>query len=134
MHPELVGNRLALARYRIHGDVSARSGMKILIAGFSQGGHVVGDTTENLTKANDSAVSHGVRKLGTVPLRAPRLKARDTRLPAKRVPRARRGLRGGSSKPCFDHHFAVRVVSGGVKAAERRGVSHGEERGVPSHR
>src|ERR1700674_5810377 len=43
---------------RIHNDVSACSSMKILVAGFSQGAHVVGDTIENLTNANDGAVSH----------------------------------------------------------------------------
>lgn len=43
---------------RIHGDVSACPSMKLLLGGFSQGAHVVGDTIENLTKANDSAVPH----------------------------------------------------------------------------
>jgi hypothetical protein len=43
---------------RVKGDASACPSMKILIAGFSQGAHVVGDTIENLTNANNSSVSH----------------------------------------------------------------------------
>jgi Cutinase len=43
---------------RIKGDASACSGMKILVAGFSQGAHVVGDTIENLASKNDGSLSH----------------------------------------------------------------------------
>jgi hypothetical protein len=43
---------------RIKGDSSACSAMKILVAGFSQGAHVVGDTIENLTNKNDSSLAH----------------------------------------------------------------------------
>jgi cutinase len=43
---------------RIKGDASACSGMKILVAGFSQGAHVVGDTIENLTNKNDGSLGH----------------------------------------------------------------------------
>jgi cutinase len=43
---------------RIKGDASACSGMKILVAGFSQGAHVVGDSIENLANKNDSSLGH----------------------------------------------------------------------------
>jgi hypothetical protein len=43
---------------RIRGDASSCPSMKILVAGFSQGAHVVGDTIDNLTNENSSAVSH----------------------------------------------------------------------------
>jgi hypothetical protein len=43
---------------RIKGDASACSSMKILVAGFSQGAHFVGDTIENLTNKNDSSLGH----------------------------------------------------------------------------
>jgi hypothetical protein len=43
---------------RIHNEVSACGGMKILVAGFSQGAHVVGDVIENFSNANDGALSH----------------------------------------------------------------------------
>jgi hypothetical protein len=43
---------------RIKNDSASCSGMKILLAGFSQGGHVVGDTIENLTNKNDSSLGH----------------------------------------------------------------------------
>jgi len=43
---------------RVKGDASACPSMKILIAGFSQGAHVVGDTIENLTNKNDSSLGH----------------------------------------------------------------------------
>jgi hypothetical protein len=43
---------------RIKGDAAACGSMKILVAGFSQGAHVVGDTIENLTNKNDSSLSH----------------------------------------------------------------------------
>jgi hypothetical protein len=43
---------------RIKADASACSSMKILVAGFSQGAHVVGDTIENLSNSNDSSLSH----------------------------------------------------------------------------
>jgi acetylxylan esterase len=43
---------------RVKGDASACPGMKILIGGFSQGAHVVGDTIENLTNKNDSSLAH----------------------------------------------------------------------------
>jgi hypothetical protein len=43
---------------RIHNEVSACGSMKILVAGFSQGAHVVGDVIENFSKANDGALSH----------------------------------------------------------------------------
>ncbi len=43
---------------RIKADASACSSMKILVAGFSQGAHVVGDTIENLAGKNDSSLSH----------------------------------------------------------------------------
>jgi hypothetical protein len=43
---------------RIHNDASGCPGMKILVAGFSQGAHVVGDTIENFSNANDGALSH----------------------------------------------------------------------------
>jgi hypothetical protein len=43
---------------RIKADASACSSMKILVAGFSQGAHVVGDTIENLTNKNDSSLGH----------------------------------------------------------------------------
>jgi cutinase len=43
---------------RIKGDASACPSMKILVSGFSQGAHVVGDTIENLTNSNDSSLSH----------------------------------------------------------------------------
>ena len=51
---------------RIKVDASSCSGMKILVAGFSQGAHVVGDTIENLANKNDSSLSHvyGVALLG----------------------------------------------------------------------
>jgi hypothetical protein len=44
--------------HRIKNDAASCSGMKILLAGFSQGGHVVGDTIENLTNKNDSSLGH----------------------------------------------------------------------------
>jgi hypothetical protein len=44
--------------HRIKADASACGGMKILVAGFSQGAHVVGDTIENLANKNDSSLSH----------------------------------------------------------------------------
>jgi hypothetical protein len=43
---------------RIKADASACSSMKILVAGFSQGAHVVGDTIDNLSNSNDSSLSH----------------------------------------------------------------------------
>ena len=43
---------------RIKADAAACSSMKILVAGFSQGAHVVGDTIENLSNKNDSSLSH----------------------------------------------------------------------------
>jgi hypothetical protein len=43
---------------RVKGDASSCPSMKILIAGFSQGAHVVGDTIENLANKNDSSLSH----------------------------------------------------------------------------
>jgi Cutinase len=43
---------------RIKGDAASCAGMKILVAGFSQGAHVVGDTIENLSNKNDSSLSH----------------------------------------------------------------------------
>ncbi len=43
---------------RIKGDASSCPSMKILVAGFSQGAHVVGDTIENLTNKNDGSLSH----------------------------------------------------------------------------
>lgn len=43
---------------RVKGDASSCPSMKILIAGFSQGAHVVGDTIENLANGNDSSLSH----------------------------------------------------------------------------
>jgi len=43
---------------RIKGDAASCSGMKILVAGFSQGAHVVGDTIENLANKNDSSLGH----------------------------------------------------------------------------
>ena len=43
---------------RIKSDSSACPSMKILLGGFSQGAHVVGDTIENLTNANSSALGH----------------------------------------------------------------------------
>jgi hypothetical protein len=43
---------------RIKGDASSCPSMKLLVAGFSQGAHVVGDTIENLTGKSDSSVSH----------------------------------------------------------------------------
>jgi Cutinase len=43
---------------RIKNDASGCASMKILVAGFSQGAHVVGDTIENLSNKNDSSLSH----------------------------------------------------------------------------
>ena len=43
---------------RVKSDASSCPSMKILVAGFSQGAHVVGDTIENLTNNNDSSLSH----------------------------------------------------------------------------
>jgi Cutinase len=43
---------------RIKADASSCGSMKILVAGFSQGAHVVGDTMENLANKNDSSLSH----------------------------------------------------------------------------
>ena len=43
---------------RVKADASSCPSMKILVAGFSQGAHVVGDTIENLTNKNDSSLSH----------------------------------------------------------------------------
>lgn len=43
---------------RIHKEVSACGSMKILLAGFSQGAHVVGDVIETWSHNNDSALSH----------------------------------------------------------------------------
>ena len=43
---------------RIKADAAACSSMKILVAGFSQGAHVVGDTIENLANSNSSSLSH----------------------------------------------------------------------------
>ena len=43
---------------RIKADAASCGGMKILVAGFSQGAHVVGDTIENLTNKNDASLSH----------------------------------------------------------------------------
>jgi hypothetical protein len=43
---------------RIKSDASACPSMKILVSGFSQGAHVVGDTIENLANENSSALSH----------------------------------------------------------------------------
>lgn len=43
---------------RIKGDASSCPSMKILVAGFSQGAHVVGDSIENLANKNDSSLSH----------------------------------------------------------------------------
>ncbi len=44
--------------HRIKSDASGCPSMKILVAGFSQGAHVVGDTIENLTNSNSSSLSH----------------------------------------------------------------------------
>ncbi len=51
---------------RIKNDAAACSSMKILVAGFSQGAHVVGDTIENLANKNDGSLSHvyGVAEFG----------------------------------------------------------------------
>jgi Cutinase len=43
---------------RIHSDASACGSMKILLAGFSQGAHVVGDVIETFSHNNDWAVGH----------------------------------------------------------------------------
>jgi len=43
---------------RIKNDSSACPSMKILVSGFSQGAHVVGDTIENLANANAAALGH----------------------------------------------------------------------------
>jgi hypothetical protein len=43
---------------RIKNDAAACPSMKILVSGFSQGAHVVGDSIENLAKNNDSSLSH----------------------------------------------------------------------------
>ncbi len=43
---------------RIKADASSCPSMKILVGGFSQGAHVVGDTIENLANKNDSSLSH----------------------------------------------------------------------------
>jgi hypothetical protein len=43
---------------RIKGDASSCPSMKILVAGFSQGAHVVGDTIENLSNKNDASLTH----------------------------------------------------------------------------
>jgi cutinase len=43
---------------RIHKDASACGSMKILLAGFSQGAHVVGDVIETFSHNNDSSLGH----------------------------------------------------------------------------
>ena len=51
---------------RVKGDASACPSMKILVAGFSQGAHVVGDSIENLANKNDGSLSrvYGVAMFG----------------------------------------------------------------------
>ncbi len=68
---------------RIKGDAASCSSMKILVAGFSQGAHVVGDTIENLVNKNDSSLSHvyGVALYGD-----PRFNPSD-KATARRTPR-----------------------------------------------
>gem|GEM_PF-6763253 len=43
---------------RIHNDASACGGMKIVLAGFSQGAHVVGDVIETWSHNNDWGLGH----------------------------------------------------------------------------
>ncbi len=43
---------------RIKADAASCPSMKILVAGFSQGAHVVGDTIENLAGSGDSSLAH----------------------------------------------------------------------------